>query len=116
MERDLKLATVIANLLDNSFGIGKFRFGIDVIIDLLPFTGDTIILVLSLSLVYFGYRMKLPTPKLMQMLFNIILAYVVGLVPWLGEISYLAFKPNMRNLEILQEHAGYKIKPLPKNS
>jgi len=103
---DLKIATTIANILDNSFGIGSFRFGVDVLIDLLPFSGDTIILVLSLSMVYFAIRLGLPKEKIFQMLFNILIAFLIGLIPYAGEISYLAFKPNMRNLKIIQDHVG----------
>jgi len=99
---ELAFAERLANLLDNQFKIGVWGFGLDAIIDLLPIGGDTIILLLSLILVFIAWRRNLPQKDISRMLTNISLAFLIGLIPIIGDIAYLAFKPNIRNLEILQ--------------
>lgn len=100
----LAIAEQIANILENQFRFGKWGFGLDSIIDLLPVGGDIIVLLLSLSLLVLGARMKLPKSELLKMVINIAIAFAVGLIPVLGDAAYLAFRPNMRNLEILRRH------------
>jgi hypothetical protein len=102
---EFRLAERLATLLDNQFKVGKWSFGLDAIIDLLPIGGDTIVLLLSFYLIYVAFRMKVPTGAIIRMLLNIGFAFIVGLVPVRGDVAYLAFKPNMRNLEILRTYA-----------
>ena len=100
----LAIAEQIANILENQFRFGKWGFGLDSIIDLLPVGGDIIVLLLSLSLLVLGARMKLPKSELLKMVINIAIAFAVGLIPVLVDAAYLAFRLNMRNLEILRRH------------
>jgi hypothetical protein len=106
MNKDLLGATILANILDNQFGVGKFRFGIDAILDLLPVGGDIIIFALSLYLVWVAYKLRLPQNKILEMFGNIFLSFIIGLIPVLGDFSYLAIRPNMKNLAILKQYAG----------
>jgi len=103
-ESELLLAERIATLLDNQFRFGRWGFGLDAILDLLPVGGDVIVLVLSLSLVAIGWRIGLSRAALARMLANIGLAFVIGLVPVIGEFSYIVLRPNMRNLGILKAY------------
>jgi hypothetical protein len=101
---EFRLAERLAILLDDQFRIGNWGFGLDAIVDLLPVGGDVVVLALSLYLVFVAFRMELPREEIARMLFNIVLAFLVGLIPVIGDVAYLAFKPNMRNLEILRKH------------
>ncbi len=105
MNPDIALAERIATLLDNQFRIGKWGFGIDAIIDLLPVGGDTIVLLLSLSLVLIGVKMRIPGSAIATMLANIAFAFVIGLIPLLGDAAYFLYRPNVRNLAILRRHS-----------
>ena len=101
---EFRLSERLATLLDDQFRIGNWGFVLDAIVDLLPVGGDVVILILSLYLVFVAILMDLSREEIARMLFNIILAFVVGLIPFIGDVAYLAFKPNMRNLEILRKH------------
>ena len=101
----MALAEQIAALLENQFRFGAWGFGLDAILDLLPFGGDVIVLLLSCSLVLIGLQMGLSRSELGRMLANISIAFFIGLIPVIGDVAYLAFRPNMRNLEILRRNA-----------
>ena len=104
MKKYLKVASYIADLLDNKFKVLGFRFGLDPILGLIPGGGDLVSLVLSLYIVWISVKAKLPKKKIVEMLRNITFDFVVGLVPLLGDIADLAFKSNIINLRILKEH------------
>ncbi len=106
MSATLKFAENLANLLDNNFKIGNFGFGLDAVIDLLPIGGDTLILILSLLIVAIALQQKVPRPQIFQMLGNVFFAFIIGLIPIIGSLAYLAFRPNMRNLAILQKYTS----------
>jgi len=105
MPHSITSARRLAQLLDNQFRVGKFGFGLDVIIDLLPFAGDTIILFLSSYIIVVGLHAKLPSKAIRLMIFNVAISYLVGLIPFFGEIAYLLFKPNLRNVAILEQYS-----------
>lgn len=103
MEKQIRAATAIATLLDNKFKIGKFGFGIDTILEFLPIGGDTAVLVLSSALVGIAWQMGIPKRIIAKMIFNVLFAVVIGLIPFFGDIFYIFFKPNMRNLALIQK-------------
>jgi hypothetical protein len=41
---------------------------------------------------------------LARMVLNILIDTVVGMIPFLGDLFDVAFKANMRNLRLMQEH------------
>ena len=104
MNKHLKTAVYIADLLDNKFKVFNFRFGIDPLLGLIPGGGDLVSLALSLYLVWIGFKAKIPTDKLIEMIMNTAVDFLVGLVPVLGDIADFTFKPNIRNLNILKQH------------
>jgi len=81
-----------------------FRFGIDPILGLILGGGDLISLILSLYIVWIGVKANLPKKKVVEMIKNTVLDFVVGVVPILGDVVDIAFKSNLINLEIIQQH------------
>ena len=104
MKNHLRTASYIANLLDNKFKVLGFRFGIDPILGLIPGGGDLVSLALSSYIVWIGIKAELPKKKIVEMVRNTALDFVVGLVPLLGDAVDFTFKPNLINLEILRQH------------
>ena len=104
MKNHLRTASYIADLLDNKFKILGFRFGIDPILGLIPGGGDLVSLALSSYIVWIGIKAELPKKKIVEMVRNTALDFVVGLVPLLGDAVDFTFKPNLINLEILRQH------------
>lgn len=109
MNKHLKAAIYIADLLDNKFKVFNFRFGIDPLLGLIPGGGDLVSLLLSLYIVWIGFNAKIPTAKLIEMVINTIVDFVIGLIPVLGDIADFTFKPNIRNLNILKQHVPTDI-------
>ncbi len=81
----------------------NIRFGIDPIIGLIPGVGDAIGAALGSLIILRAASAGAPKRYLAAMLGNLLLDYVVGLVPILGDIFDLTFRANERNLKILRE-------------
>ncbi len=104
----LKNATTIANILDNQFSIAGIRFGLSAFIGMVPGIGDAIDALLSLYLVWIGVQMGMPFYRIGQMLWNIGINFLIGLVPVVGDATYILRRANMKNLKILQKFASTK--------
>lgn len=104
MEGHIKVARTLTDLLDNKFGIGKFRIGLDPILGLIPGFGDIITAILSLYLVWIGVQMKLPQEKITEMVGNIVADFIIGILPIVGDIGDIFFKSNSKNMAILEEY------------
>src|SRR6185437_12880724 len=105
MESHLRTATVFSYLLDNQFNLFGLRLGLNSFIDLVPGFGDAAAALLSLYLVWIALEMELPRIKIMQMLWNILVNFIIGLIPVIGDLAYIFRKANMKNLQILKDHA-----------
>ena len=100
----LQAAEILANLLDNQFHIGRLRFGLDAVFGLFPGGGDAIAAILSLYLIWVALKLKLPSEKIIRMLLNIGLDFLIDVLPVVGDVGYLFFKSNLMNLQILKYH------------
>lgn len=107
MDRRIEIATTLAHTLDNQFGIGKFRFGIAALIDLIPIpgVGDMIDTGLSLYIVLLAIELKVPTWIILRMLGNIAINFIFGIIPFLGSIIYFIRKANVKNVTLLKKYA-----------
>jgi hypothetical protein len=105
MEKHLAIAEAITNLLENRFKILNHRFGLDPVLGLIPGLGDVVSLVLSFYLIWIGIQLKLPTEHIDRMVRNILIDFVIGIIPFVGEVGDFVFKANTKNLRILKNHA-----------
>ncbi len=102
----LKWVERVSYLMDEQFRIPgtNFRFGLDPIINLIPFAGDlggfAVSAVLLLAMARHGVSGKV----LVLMSLNIILDTTIGAIPVLGNIFDFFYKSNTRNIRLLQEH------------
>lgn len=104
---DPRLQTV-ATWLDAKFvvpGLG-WRFGLDPLLGLIPGLGDALPALLSVWFVLEGARLGLPKSTLLRMTLNIAIDWLVGSLPVLGDVFDAAWKSNVRNLQLLQQHQG----------
>lgn len=106
MKSHLAAATTFAFLLDNQFGIGKFRFGLNALLDLIPYLGDSLDAVLSLYIVWIAIKMRVPATILVRMISNIAINFLIGLIPVVGDVVYLVRKVNTRNLYLLKQYTS----------
>jgi len=105
-ERDLKRVNKLATWLDTRFSFMGFRFGFETIAGLLPVGGDTVTALLGLFPVWVAYRHRLGGGVLVRMLINLIVEWLIGLVPILGDLFDTVFKANVRNAKLLEAVAA----------
>jgi hypothetical protein len=96
----------IAYWLDQGFhipGVG-IRFGWDAIAKLVPVFGDMLGLVASLYLFQQIRQFNLPRITQARMAVNIGIDYFVGMLPLVGTVFDLFWKPNVWNVALLRRH------------
>ena len=91
-------------LLDGKFGLPgtKFRFGINSILGLSPVVGDVALGAVSLYFIWEARSLGVPNAVLAKMLGNVAIEVAGGSVPILGDLFDMAFKANLRNLDLLE--------------
>lgn len=94
-----------ANFLDTRFNLPgtTIKFGWDGLIGLLPGIGDTLALIPQAFLVYEAVKLKLGAKTLLLMIANVILDWLIGLIPVLGDFFDVAFKSGLRNAKIVEK-------------
>jgi uncharacterized membrane protein len=104
IERELE---VFSQLMDNQFRIPVlgWRFGLNAIIDLIPEFGDVITSIIALYILVSAVRYRVPKVTLLRMGLNIGIYFIGGLVPIVGDIFAIWWKPNIRNINLLKARA-----------
>jgi Domain of unknown function (DUF4112) len=104
IERELE---VLAQLMDNQFRIPiiDWRFGFNAIIDLIPEFGDIATTLVALYLLVSAVRYRVPKITLLRMGLNIGIYFLVGIIPFVGYVFAVWWKPNMRNLDLIRRRA-----------
>jgi hypothetical protein len=89
------------------------RFGWSSVIGIVPAAGDAIDAAIALLLVRGCMKVKggLPMGILIQMLINVAIDFLIGLIPFLGDIADAYFKANTKNCRLLEEHLDSLYKP-----
>ena len=104
-EATLRRLRWLANFLDTAVRLpGGFRFGADSIIGLAPGVGDVATAAIACYFVYEGKKLGLPRRALAAMAGNVVLDFVLGATPILGDLADTWFKANVRNLAIVEKH------------
>lgn len=109
--RALERLRRLGYLLDNAIPVPgtRIRFGLDSIIGLVPGAGDLLGGALSLYIILEAARMGVPRPLLLRMGYNVAVDALVGTVPVLGDLFDVGFKANLRNLALVEQHAGQPV-------
>ncbi len=106
--RILERLEKLAVLLDNAFYIPgtRYRIGLDGLLGFIPGIGDATGTVLSAYLIFEAARLGVPVMTLMRMGGNVALETVVGVVPFFGDLFDIAWKSNLKNFALLQNHVA----------
>jgi hypothetical protein len=96
-----------AVLLDSAFKVPGLpvRFGLETIVGLVPGIGDLATPAFTVLVLATGVRMRVPFLVLVRMAMNAGIDALIGLVPLLGDLVDVAWKANLRNLDLLERHA-----------
>ncbi|OZJ04869.1 hypothetical protein BZG36_02601 [Bifiguratus adelaidae] len=106
-QRVLKSIRRRARLLDAKYSLccGACRCGLDCLLGLIPVIGNYIALYLALGLVYKAWRgANLPMAIVGQMLGNVMIDFVLGIIPFLGDLLDALYRANTRNAQIVEEY------------
>lgn len=104
MDSKYRTAKLLAELLDKRFQLGPIKIGLDPLLGLIPEIGDVIAAALAFYIVYLAREMGVPGKKLEKMIGNIIADLLIGAVPIVGDVADFAFKSNLMNWKIIEEH------------
>jgi hypothetical protein len=103
LETDLQRARQIAMLLDAQFNVAGIKFGMDAIVGLVPGIGDAVTTLIGLYPLYVARRHGLGRWVTTRMAGNLLLDFALGAVPVLGDIFDVAYKANLKNLDLLEK-------------
>jgi uncharacterized protein DUF4112 len=108
MTHEERLAQVkwLAQLMDDNFTIPgtKLRFGWDSVIGLFPGIGDVLTSAVSLLIVHHARQTGASSFTIARMLGNVGIDFVVGAIPFVGDLFDFAFKANRKNARLLEKH------------
>lgn len=98
----------LSTLLDNAIRVPgtSIELGIDPILGLIPGGGDILGGVLSIYIVFEAFKLGLPRETLITMVSNIALETITGTVPVFGDIFDVAWKANVKNVELLEDYVN----------
>lgn len=96
----------LAEWLDSKFMIPgtEIKFGLDSVLGLVPGVGDSVTLLFSAWLIREAHAMGVPKRTLAVMVWNAFLDWLIGLVPFFGDIFDVGWKANVKNIDLLQKH------------
>ncbi len=99
--------TKLARLMDTKFRIPVigWRFGWDPIIGLLPVAGDTVTLLIGATMLLEARRLHLGPGVQLRMAGNLLIDWLLGLVPGVDLILDTVFRAHARNAAILTDAA-----------
>lgn len=109
IKHHFKFAEMLTRLLDDQFKFGRFSFGLDPLLGMIPGIGDVLSFVISAYIVWIGIQMQLPGHKIALMVWNITIDFLFGLIPFLGDGIDFIYKANRKNMEILQKHLNADV-------
>jgi uncharacterized protein DUF4112 len=104
--RKLERLRALVRVLDNSLRIPGtgYRFGVDALVGLIPGIGDAIGAIFSTFIIFQAARLGAPRAMLVRMMVNVGIDTLVGEVPLLGDLFDVAWKSNIKNLNLLEAH------------
>ncbi|MFZ5962963.1 DUF4112 domain-containing protein [Thalassococcus sp. BH17M4-6] len=99
-------AEALAHRMDSAFRLPltRIRLGWDSILGLIPGVGDTLALMPAAYIVWSAHDMGVPLHRKTQMVGNVFIDWLLGLVPLVGDIFDVGFKANRKNAAILRQH------------
>ena len=103
VESVFRFVSLVMDRLIHIPGLKK-RLGLNPIIDLVPGFGDIAVALVSVSVIVYGIRRRVPKIVLGRMALNVLLNEVVGLIPIIGSAFAFWFQANTRNYQLIRGH------------
>lgn len=99
----------LAYLMDGVIPIGRWSFGLDPLLGLVPGIGDLIGAMISMLIVVRAVQVGVPRIAVARMMANIAIDTLIGSIPIAGDAFDFAYKSNLKNLRIYEQslYAGH---------
>ena len=96
----------LARLMDSRFNIPGIpvKLGLDTIIGLIPGIGDTIGLGISGYIIAQSKRIGVSQTTIYKMVANVLIDWLIGIIPILGDLFDWGWQANNRNARLLRRH------------
>lgn len=103
----------LAHLLDDFIRIPilNVRVGLDPIMGLVPWAGDTLSALFSLYLIGSAIQFRAPKVVILRMAMNVAFDYLLGIIPFIGDASDFFVKSNRWNMNLLRRYAQERRRP-----
>jgi uncharacterized protein DUF4112 len=110
---DMESLDRLARLLDDFIRIPflNVRVGLDPILGLVPWVGDTLTALFSLYLIGSAVQYRAPKVIIMRMAMNVAFDYLLGIIPFIGDASDFFVKSNRWNMNLLRRYAQDRRRP-----
>lgn len=102
---DLARARKFAYLMDSQFSVAGVQFGLDALVGLIPGIGDTLTALASIYPIWIARKHDLGTNVQVRMAVNVLIDWLPGLIPVVGDLIDVAYKANLKNLKLLERAA-----------
>lgn len=108
-KKEIERLDRFAGWMDDRFSIPgtSIRFGVDSILGLIPGVGDTVTVLSSVYIIGKAQSHNAPLHLTLRMAWNAFLDWLIGLIPFVGDIFDIGWKSNRKNIELLKKHVGY---------
>lgn len=105
-DKTIEALTHLSHLMDRAFTIPgtQIKFGLDSLLGLIPGIGDTIGLAVSGYIYTFAKKTGVPFHLRLKMLWNIVIDWLIGIIPFAGDIFDVGWKANSKNVAIIAAH------------
>jgi hypothetical protein len=105
LDADLVRARKFAYLMDAQFSVAGVQFGLDALVGLIPGIGDTLTALASVYPIWIARRHNLGRNVQVRMAVNVLIDWLPGLIPIVGDLIDMAYKSNLKNLKLLERAA-----------
>ncbi len=89
----------------------NIRIGLDPILGLVPWMGDTLSALFSLYLIGAAIQYQAPKVIILRMAMNVAFDYLLGIIPFVGDASDFFIKSNRWNMDLLRKYARERRRP-----
>jgi uncharacterized protein DUF4112 len=110
---DIENLDRLAHILDDFIRIPllNVRIGLDPILGLVPWAGDTLTALFSLYLIGAAIQYRAPRILILRMAMNVAFDYLLGIIPFVGDASDFFVKSNRWNMNLLRRYAQERRRP-----
>jgi hypothetical protein len=99
----IKFAGTLVKLMDTKYNFFGIRFGLDPLLDVVPWAGDAAGALISCYLLWIAYKMRVPSWVYRRIVWYIAVDYFLGLLPFIGIMFDLFYRSNVKSYELLRK-------------